>query len=74
MGFNVGGIEKAALSSKDRVGGRWAMSSSVDLRLGGWYMGMNCLRNFLFLSISLPDLSILMRYWLNWPTSTAIPV
>ena len=61
--FDVGSIEKAALSSRDGVGRRWAMSSSMDLHLGGWYMGMNFLSNFLFLSVSLPDPSILMRHW-----------
>ena len=46
----------------------------MDLRLDGWYMGMNFPRNFLFLSVCLPDLSILMRYWWNWHTSMTMPV
>ena len=71
---DVGGIGEAALSSKDGVGGRWAMSPRMGLHLGGWYMGMNLLRNCLFLSVSLPDPLILMKYWWNWCTSTTIPV
>ena len=37
--------------SEGEVGGRWAMSSRMDLRLAGWYMGVYFLRNFLFLSV-----------------------
>ena len=44
----------------------------MDLRLAGWYMGMYFLRNFLFLSVCLPDPSILMRYWWNWRTSISL--
>ena len=58
----------------DLEGDRQAISSIIDLRLGGWYMGMNSLRNFLFLSVCLPDPSILMRYWWNWHTSMTMPV
>ena len=43
-------------------GGRHAISSKIDLRSDGWYMGMNFRRNFLFLSVCLPDPSTLMRY------------
>ena len=45
------------------VGGRWAMSSKIDLRVGGAYMGLNFRRNLLFRMVTLPDPSILMRYW-----------
>ena len=45
------------------VGGRWAMSSKIDLHVGGSYMGMNFLRNILFQRVTLPNPSILMRYW-----------
>ena len=45
------------------VGGRWAMSSNIDLRVGGSYMGMNFRRNLLLRRVTLPNLSILMRYW-----------
>ena len=55
-------------------GGRQAISSRMDLRMGGWYMKMNFLRNFLFLSVCLPDPSILMRYWWNCCTSITVPV
>ena len=37
-------------------------------------MGTNFLRNFLFLSICLPDPSILIRCWWNWHTSMTLPV
>ena len=36
--------------SEDRIGGRQAISSRMNFRLGGWYMGT---RNFLFLSVCL---------------------
>ena len=45
-----GGVGNASLSSRDEVGGMWAM---MDRRLGGWYMGVDFLRNFLFLSVNL---------------------
>ncbi len=50
------------------------MSSRMDLRLAGWYTGMYFLRNFLFLSVCLPDPSILIRFWWNWRTSITMPV
>ncbi len=50
------------------------MSSRMDLRLAGWYTGMYFLRNFLLLSVCLPDPSILMRYWWNWRTLMTMPV
>ena len=40
-----------------------AISYMIHLLLGGLYIGMNFLRNFLVLSVCLPDPSILMRYW-----------
>ena len=46
----------------------------MDLCFGGWYMGVTFLRNFLFLSVCLPDLSILTSYWWNWCTSMTMPV
>ena len=39
------------------------MSSKIDLRVGGSYMGMNLRRNLLLRRVTLPDPSILMRYW-----------
>ena len=36
--------------------------------------GMNFLRNFLFLSVTLRDPSIRKAYWLNWRTSIIVPV
>ena len=56
VGFRVDGDGDVAVSSRSggRFGGRQAISSIMDLRLGGWYMGMNFLRNFLFLSVCLP--------------------
>ena len=45
------------------VGGRWAMSSKIDLRAGDSYMGMNLRKNLLLRRVTLPDPSILMRYW-----------
>ena len=39
-------------------GGRQAISSRMDLRLGYSYMGINFLKIFLFLSVCLPDPSI----------------
>ena len=71
---SVGDLGGVVVSSEGGVGGRWAMSSRMDLRLAGWYMGMYFLRNFLFLSVCLPDPSILMRYWWNWRTSMTMPV
>ena len=71
---SVGDFGGVVVSSEGEVGGRWAMSSRMDLRLAGWYMGMYFLRNFLFLSVCLPDPSILMRYWWNWRTSMTMPV
>ena len=59
--FEVSGLGDVAVSSGGEVGGRWAISSRMDLRLGGRCMGMNFLRNFLFLSVCPPDPSILMR-------------
>ena len=50
------------------------MSSRMDLLLAGWCTGMYFLRNFLFLSVWLPDPSILIRYWSNWRTSMTMPV
>ena len=54
--------------------GRQAMSSRMHYLLGGWYIGINFLRNFLFLSVCLPDPSILIRYWWNCRTSMTMPV
>ena len=50
------------------------MSSIMDLRLTGWYTGMYFLKNFLFLSVCLPDPSTLTRYWWNCRTSMTMPV
>ena len=61
MGGSVGDLGGVVVSSEGEVGERWAMSSRMDLRLAGWYMGMYFLRNFLLLSVCLPDPSILMR-------------
>ena len=72
-GFRADRLGDVAVSSGGEVGRR-AISSRMDLRLGGWYMGMNFLRNFLFLSVCLPEPSILMRYWWNWHTSMTMPV
>ena len=44
--------------SEVEVGGRWAMSSRMDLRLAGWYMGVYFLRNFQFLSVRLPEIRL----------------
>ena len=59
VGFGVDGLGDVAMSSGGELGGRQAISCRMDLCLGGWYMGMNFLRNFLFLSVCLPDMSIL---------------
>ena len=58
----MGDLGDVVVSSDGKVGGRWAISSRMDLRLAGWYTGMYFLRNFL-LSVCLPDPSILMMYW-----------
>jgi hypothetical protein len=51
-----------------------ARSSVMDLLSAGWWTGIYFLRNFLFLSVCLPEPSILMRYWWNWRTSMTMPV
>ena len=59
----MGGDGNVVVSSRlgDRLGGRKVISSRMDLRFGGWYMGTNFLRNFLFLSVCLPDPSTLVK-------------
>ena len=70
----VGDLSDLVVSSGNEAGGRWAISSKMDLLVVGGYTGMYFLRNFLFLSVCLPDPSILMRYWWNWRTSMTMPV
>ena len=45
-----------------KVGGK-GVFTSMSVLIGVMYTGMYFLRNFLFLSVCLPDPSILMRYW-----------
>ena len=58
-----GGWGGVVVSGGLTIGGRWAMSSRIDLFLAGWCAGVYFLRNLLFLRVCLPDPSILMRYW-----------
>jgi len=39
LGVSVGDLGGVVVSSKGEVGGRWVMSSRMDLCLPGWYMG-----------------------------------
>ena len=44
VGHGVGGWDGVGGVSEDVGGETWGMSSNIDLRLGGWYAGMNFLR------------------------------
>ena len=74
VGGGLGVLDDMVVSSGGGAGGRWPISSRMDLLLAGLYMGTNFLRNFLFLSVCLPDPSILTRYWWYWRTSMMMPV
>ena len=74
VGGGLGLLGGMVASSGGGPGGRWAISSRMDLLLAGLYIGKNFLRNFLFLSVCLPGPSILTRYWWYWRTSMTTPV
>ena len=54
-------------------GGEYMVSQDVGALLIAVEYGVNFLRNFLFLRVSLPDPSTLMEYWSYCLTSTTIP-
>ena len=58
----IDGLSDVVMVSVGGVGERWMISSKMDRRLAGWYTGMYFLRKFLFLSVCLLDVSVLMRY------------